>query len=190
MQPCIAPLYCRQESFCHTARLMGKGRFAVSLFFCQQMIELFCLFFDCAIDSRPDGQITENKNNGKKQDRRYAPFQPIVDQISDQIDAVQNTAMNQNCYHQREALHLIDNIHASCNKCKDGQGEYAKTDLIYRQGVHTGLLLKNQIEYCQNHWSEATCNQTAAKKFPNMLFHIPSYLFLISAKQRLETYSR
>jgi len=171
-------------------KLFASRRFCVLALLVQFCIEPRCFVLDDPINHCPDRQIAQNKNSRKDQDRRHAPVQPSVEKICGKIAEIQNESMNGKGYHQGQLLNVIDDIHAACDKGKGGNGKDFEADLIDGQCLQEALLLQNQIENCQNQWAKSAADQASAKKFQNHLFHSPSYLRLISAKHRLETYSR
>ena len=65
-----------------------------------------------------------------------------------------------------------------------------KNFVIFWKTVMRGLMLQNQIKNRQHNRAEAAGSNAPAQKFFHCFFHAHSYLLLISAKQRLETYSR
>ena len=85
---------------------------------------------------------------------------------------------------------MIDGIHTTGKKCQRSRGKDAKTDLVYGNVLYKSLALQRQIDDSKNHGTETAGNKPPVEEIFNMLFHTASYLLLISAKHRLETYSR
>jgi hypothetical protein len=50
--------------------------------------------------------------------------------------------------------------------------------------------LQNEVNHCQHQGAKAAGEESPLHKIFHIFFHFPSSLLLISAKQRLETYSR
>ena len=61
--------------------------------------------------------------------------------------------------------------------------------LMHIQAFYDSMIVHDQIEHRQNNRAKTAGDHPAVNKFQNNLFHTP-YLLRISAKQRLETYSR
>jgi len=153
-----------------------------------KMTPFFTIILDNGFSSAHYG--TENiivKNSGKNENRSPTKIEPAIDQKSAKIAEIQNHTMDKNGQHQGQTLKLIDDVHAAHDKGESCKGEYPKADLVYAKTLYGPGMLQNQIDDSQNHGAEAAGNHAPAGKFKNNFFHSPSYLLLISAKQRRET---
>lgn len=110
--------------------------FFVLLLLSELLVEHFCILSGDKIDDGPDGKISQNKNDGKDQDRCFAQLQPIVEEIGEKVGGIQNDPVDQDGAHKGQTLKLIDDIHAPNDKRKAGQRKDPQTDLFHAEILH------------------------------------------------------
>ena len=68
--------------------MLSSSLLQLFLFLFQCLIELVRVLFNDGINDSPNHQIPQHKDTGKYHNRYAAPFQPVIEQIRDQIPDV------------------------------------------------------------------------------------------------------
>ena len=175
----------------------GRTQFARFLWHCPEVsilrlqlpVDAPGLAADDQVDAQPDQGVAGGKNGGEDADAGPVPGDPAVEEVHQQVVGIQNAPVDGNGADQGQAVLLIDGSDAGGDEGHGGGAEDAGADFTGGEGLHLPQGAQNTVDNCQHQRTAGGAGQATEQKFLSKGSH-KSYLRLIWAKHRRDTYSR